>query len=241
MKENEKTKPPILPATAPAGCIMQVSIDNIVFGVENGRLMVLVARYKAGNAGGRWGLLGGWIENDEHIDAAARRIVHAITGVENLYLEQLRAFGEPDRYPEERIITLTYYALVKPEDYHLIPGSAVSEVKWWDARALPDLIYDHAEQIRYALAFLENKVRYEPVGFNLLPEKFTLLELQNVYESILNRTLDKPNFRRKINKMNLLIDCNEKQTGVTHRAANLFRFDPVVYQKLCEHGFNFEF
>lgn len=229
------------PSSAPDGCIRQISIDNIVFGIEEGRLMVLVARYKGGDAGGRWGLLGGWIELDEHIDDAAIRIVHSITGVKNLYLEQLRAFGEPNRYPLERVITLTYFALVRPDDYHLIPGSSVSEVAWRDARDLPELIYDHAEQVQYALAHLENKIRFEPVSFNLLPEKFTLLQLQEVYEAILNRKLDKPNFRRKIKKMNLLIDCDEKQTGVTHRAANLFRFDAVVYQKLCEHGFNFEF
>lgn len=231
----------ILSPSAPEGYIQQVSIDNIVFGVEEGRLMVLVAMYKEGDAGGRWGLLGGWIKLHEDIDEAAKRIVYSITGVEDVYLEQLRAFGEPKRYPVERVITLTYYSLVRPDDYHLIPGSSVSEVVWRDARNLSDLIYDHPEQVAYALAHLENKIRFEPVGFNLLPEKFTLLQLQEVYEAILNRKLDKPNFRRKIKKMNLLIDCNEKQTGVTHRAANLYRFDAVVYQKLCEHGFNFEF
>lgn len=231
----------IVPAEPPVGCLPNVSVDNIVFGVENGRLMVLTAKYKEGLADGKWGLLGGWVCEKEHIDDAAKRVLGSITGVDNLYLEQFRTFGKPDRYPLNQIVTIAYYALVRPDLYHLIPGGTASDVEWRDARSLPVLIYDHNDMVVSALDYIKYKVRHEPIGFNLLPEKFTLLQLQEVYEAILDTKLDKPNFRRKIKKMNLLIDCGEKQQGVTHRAANLFRFDLLVYQKLCEHGFNFEF
>lgn len=217
------------------------SIDNIVFGVENGKLMVLTAKYMGGLAEGQWGLLGGHIYEDEHIDDAAMRTLKEITGVNEIYLEQLRAFGRPERYPIKRIITIAYYALVRPELYHLIPGGTATDLQWRDAKNVDGLIYDHSELLNAALEHLRYKVRHEPIGFNLLPEKFSLLQLQEVYEAILDIKLDKPNFRRKIMKMNLLIDCGEKQIGVTHRAAKLFRFDLVVYQKLCEHGFSFEF
>lgn len=225
----------------PKNSIPNFSIDNIVFGIEQGRLMVLIAKYKEGLADGQWGLLGGWLHRQEHIDDAAKRVLKEITGVSNVYLEQLRAFGRPDRYPLKRIITVAFYALVRPELYHLMPGGTASELEWRDARDLSGLIYDHGEILDYALQHLKYKVQHEPIGFNLLPEKFSLLQLQEVYEAILDVKLDKPNFRRKITKMNLLIDCNEKQQGVTHRAAKLYRFDMVVYQKLCEHGFTFEY
>jgi hypothetical protein len=226
---------------AQTNAIEQLSIDNVVLGIEQGRLMVLTAKYKAGLADGLWGLLGGWVAIDEPIDAAAKRILKTITGVDDLYLEQFRAFGEVQRYPTKRVVTIAYYALVRPERYELIPGGTASHVEWKDARQLPKLIYDHGRIVEQVLNHLKNKVRHEPIGFNLLAQKFTLLQLQEVYEAILDVKLDKPNFRRKILKMKMLIDCHEKQQGVTHRAASLYRFDMVVYQKLCEQGFNFEF
>lgn len=225
----------------PINIIEQLSVDNVVLGIGQGRLMVLTAKYKAGLADGLWGLLGGWVEIDEPIDAAAKRVLKTITGVDDLYLEQFRAFGEVQRYPAKRVVTIAYYALVRPERYDLIPGGTASHVEWKDARQLPELIYDHGRIVEQVLGHLKNKIRHEPVGFNLLAEKFTLLQLQEVYEAILDVKLDKPNFRRKILKMNMLLDCHEKQRGVTHRAAGLYRFDIAVYQKLCEQGFNFEF
>ncbi|GAC35119.1 hydrolase, NUDIX family [Paraglaciecola polaris LMG 21857] len=229
---NQAAKPRMIEA---------LSIDNVVLGIESGRLMVLTAKYNTGLAQGLWGLLGGWVAYDEPIDNAAKRILKMITGVDDLYLEQFRAFGDVKRYPAERVVTIAYYALVRPDLYNVIPGGTASHVEWRDVRNLPSLIYDHGEIVKALLLHLKSKVRHEPIGFNLLPEKFTLLQLQEVYEAILDVKLDKPNFRRKILKMNLLIDCNEKQQGVMHRAASLYRFDMVVYQKLCEHGFNFEF
>lgn len=115
------------------------------------------------------------------------------------------------------------------------------ECRWFDVKTLPELMFDHGEILQNGPDYLQHKVRHEPVGFNLLPEKFTLLQLQEIYESILHKSLDKPNFRRKILKMNLLIDCKEKQKNVAHRAASLYRFDVHVYEKLKEFGFTFEY
>ena len=120
-------------------------------------------------------------------------------------------------------------------------GDNALECEWFDLNNVPPLMFEHADILKSGLDYLRYKVRHEPIGFSLLPEKFTLLELQGIYESTLNKSLDKPNFRRKFQKMNLLINCKEKQTNVAHRAATLYRFDINVYEKLREFGFTFEF
>ena len=227
--------------TQSSDVLENISVDNLIFAMDNGRLKILLAKYDEGAAKGQWGLVGHWVKVDEDIDAAAARVVKQTTGVENVYLEQLRAFGRTDRFPAKRVVTIAFYALVRMAKLKPHAGFTASDLAWFDARELPELIFDHQEIVEYSLEYLRYKVRHEPIGFNLLPEKFTLLELQELYEAVLNKTLDKLNFRRKIQKMNLLIDCNEKQTGVAHRAAKLFRFDINVYQKLTEFGFSFEF
>ena len=163
-----------------------------------------------------------------------------MTGVSNIYLEQLRAFGDTERYPTKRVITIAYFALVKPEDYTLHAGFTASEAKWFKVSEIPGLPYDHGKILKAGLNHLRHKVRHEPIGFNLLPKKFTLLQLQELYEAILEKKLDKPNFRRKLMKMNLLEVCKEKQTDVSHRAASLYRFDKKIYDRLTEKGFTFE-
>jgi 8-oxo-dGTP diphosphatase len=185
-------------------------------------------------------LPGGWIRYNESTDDAAARLLSDLTGVSHIYLEQLRSFGNVDRYPSKRVITIVYYALVKPENYTLHPGFTAADAQWFKISEVPELPYDHAEILENGLIHLKHKVRHEPIGFNLLPKKFTLLQLQELYEAILEKKLDKPNFRRKLMKMNLLDPCKEKQTDVSHRAANLYRFDKKIYDKLTEKGFTFE-
>ena len=167
--------------------------------------------------------------------------MYVLTGVEKLYLEQLKAFGNVARYPTKRVITIAYFALTRPENYELIPGFTASDAQWFDIHNIPQLPYDHDDILRFGWKSLKRKVKYEPIGFNLLPRKFTLLQLQELYEAILETTLDKPNFRRKIMKMELLLPCDEKQHGVSHRAANLFRFDQKIYNQLKNNVFIFEF
>lgn len=221
--------------------MQSITIDCVVFGFEKGSLEVLLVKHAEGISKGKWALPGGWIQREEGIDAAAQRLLRELTGMDRIYLEQLKAFGEPGRFPLDRVITIGYYALVKREDYNLKAGFTASEVKWFKIKDCPELIYDHNEILNYSLTTLRNKVRQAPVGFNLLPEKFTLLDLMKLYEEILGVEMDKPNFRRKILRMKLLVDLNEKQKDVSHRAAKLYKFDNEIYRKLTRKGFNFEF
>lgn len=218
-----------------------ITIDCVVFGFQEGSLEVLLVKHAEGISKGEWGLPGGWIKKRESIDAAAHRLLMELTGLNEIYLEQLKAFGDPDRFPVERVITIGYYALIKREDYQIKPGFTASEAAWFKIKEVPDLIYDHDKILQFSLLQLQNRIRQAPIGFNLLPEKFTLLQLMQLYEEILGVEMDKPNFRRKILKMKLLVDLNEKQSNVSHRAAKLYKFDDEVYQKLTRKGFNFEF
>lgn len=217
-----------------------LSIDCLIFGFKESELDILLVQHGEGISKGKWALPGGWIKYSEGMDEAATRILSALTGVSNLYLEQLRAFGNIDRYPTKRVITIAYYALVKPEDYTLHAGFTAADAKWFKVSSIPELPYDHAEILKQGLNYLKHKLRHEPIGFNLLPKKFTLFQLQELYEALLDQKLDKPNFRRKLMNMNLLVPCREKQKDVSHRAANLYRFDKKIYDKLAEKGFTFE-
>ena len=220
--------------------IEALSIDCLIFGFKEKELDILLVQHGEGISKGKWALPGGFIKYDEGIDEAAARILNDLTNVSNIYLEQLEAFGSVDRYPTKRVITIAYYALVKPEDYTLQAGFTAADAKWFKVNNIPTLPYDHTKILRQGLDYLRHKLRHEPVGFNLLPKKFTLLQLQELYEALLNKKLDKPNFRRKLMKMNLLVPCKEKQTDVSHRAASLYRFDKKIYDKLAEKGFTFE-
>lgn len=210
-----------------------ISIDCIVFGLNKGQLEILLVQHGEGIREGCWGLPGGWVRENEDLNAAAYRLLHDLTGLEDVYLEQLKAFGRADRYPGKRVVTVAYYALIQPEHYHLVAGFTASDVRWEVVSQCNGLIYDHDEILASGLEHLKNQICREPVGFNLLPDKFTLLQLQELYEVILGVKLDKPNFRRKIKKTDLLIPCNEKQKHVPHRAAALFRFNKEMdYMKL---------
>ncbi|MBX2858672.1 MAG: NUDIX domain-containing protein [Cellvibrionaceae bacterium] len=224
----------------PEKFIPSLSIDNLIFGLQHGELNILLIKHSEGIKSGSWALPGGWIRYDEAIRDAAIRLLKDLTGLNNLYLEQLKTFGKVDRVSACRIVTIAYYALVSADSYAVVAGKFAAEAGWFPVSKMPSLVYDHREIVDFGLERLRRKVRHEPVGFNLLPDKFTLLQLQELYEAILNIKLDKPNFRRKILKMNLLIPCDEKQRGVAHRAANLYRFYPETYKKLTEGGFAFE-
>jgi ADP-ribose pyrophosphatase YjhB (NUDIX family) len=224
-----------------SGLIEDLSIDCLIFGFQRSELKILLVKHAEGIIKDQWALPGGFVAYDEDIDAAATRLLHDLTGVENLYLEQLKAFGDVNRYPTKRVITIAYFALTRPENFELIPGFTASDAKWFNIQNLPELPYDHNNILQFGWKNLKRKVKYEPIGFNLLRKKFTLLQLQELYEAILETSLDKPNFRRKIMKMGLLIPCQEKQKGVSHRAANLYRFDQKIYSQLKKDGFIFEF
>ncbi|MFB9077819.1 NUDIX domain-containing protein [Flavobacterium procerum] len=218
-----------------------ITIDCVFFGFNKESLEVLLVQHAQGESMGQWGLLGGWLQRDESADDAAQRILQDLTGLENIYLEQLKAFTNPKRVAERRVVTIGYYTLVSREDYNIKSSLKVIEAKWYKISEIPDLIFDHNEILNFSLLQLRNRVRQAPIGFNLLPEKFTLLQLMHLYEEILGIELDKSNFRRKILHMKLLVALDEKQKDVSHRAAKLYKFDDEIYQKLTEKGFNFEF
>lgn len=162
-----------------------ITIDCVVFGFDEGSLEVLLVQHAEGISKGKWGLPGGWIYKRESTDDAAHRLLNELTGLDNIYLEQLKAFGDPDRFPLRRVITIGYYALVKREDYNIKAGFTASDAKWYKINTIPDLIYDHNEILSYSIKNLRNRVRQAPIGFNLLPEKFTLLQLMRLYEKFL--------------------------------------------------------
>lgn len=220
--------------------IEHLSVDCVIFGFEDASMKVLLIQRVLDPGSGMWALPGGFIRYNENIDEASQRILEEHTSVRGLFMEQLGAFGDVDRFPEKRVITVVYYALVKPGQYGLNPGPDALNVKWFDVRNLPDLPFDHKLIVESALARLRRQLKYKPIGFNLLPDKFPLLTLQELYEAIYGISFDKPNFRRKIMKMNLLIPLEEKQTGVAHRSARLFKFDKNRYDSLTEKGFIFE-
>jgi len=224
----------------PNTVIDALSIDCLIFGFKKGELDILLVQHGEGISKGKWALPGGWIKYNEGVDSAAERLLDALTGVSHIYLEQLGVFGDVGRYPEKRVITIGYFALVKPESYTLHAGFTASDAKWFKLSEVPKLPYDHNSILDFGLRHLKHKVRHEPIGFNLLPRKFTLHQLQEMYEAVLQKKLDKPNFRRKLMNMNLLVTSKEKQKDVSHRAAALYRFDKKIYDRLKEKGFTFE-
>lgn len=220
--------------------IKNSSIDCIIYSFNDSKLQVLLVRHAIGKSVGKWALPGGYVKSDEDIDTAAVRTLKLHTGLEDIYLEQLKAFGAVDRFPNERVITISYFSLVRYKYVVLKPGESVYEAKWFTMDEIPPLIFDHKEILKFGNSRLRHIVRHEPIGFRLLPEVFPLLQLQSLYEAILNTKFDKPNFRRKLLKMNFLYDTKVKQKNVSHRAANLFRFDLEAYEKLKEKGFTFD-
>ena len=218
-----------------------LTVDCVVFGLQQSvALKVLLIRRKLAPYKGAWSLPGGFVQITESVDAAAARELKEETGVDNAYLEQLYTFGALKRDPRERVVSVSYYALINLKEHPLQAATDASDAQWFELSAVPPLGFDHHQILDCAIARLRAKIRYEPIGFELLPKMFTLSQLQQLYEQILERNLDKRNFRSKLLKMDLLIDTQKKETGVAHRAAKLYQFDTDKYQSLKQKGFSFE-
>lgn len=217
-----------------------ISIDCIVFGLSETKLKVLLIKRAEAPFQDQWALPGGFVRVDEGLDEAARRELVEETGVDCGFLEQLYTFGAVDRDPRERVITVAYFALMKSSKMKLSPRTDAKDARWYSVNRLPKLAFDHRKIVKTAYQRLQGKVRYQPIGFELLPKKFTLSQLQSLYEIVLQRPLDKRNFRKKVLKLDLLVDLEEMQTNVSHRAARLYAFDIRRYRRMEKEGFHFE-
>src|SRR5215467_3892725 len=217
-----------------------LTVDCVVFGFDEGDLKVLLIERGLEPFKGRWALPGGFVRVDETLDAAARRELQEEAGLTNIFLEQLYSFGEIDRDPRERVVSVAYYALVKLTEHAAKAATDASNAQWFSVSKVPRLAFDHGHILSTAVERLKGKVRYQPIGFELLPPKFTLSQLQHLYEAVLGTDLDKRNFRKKVLSFGLLLPLKETQMLGRHRPAQLFRFDTEKYEKLKKRGFNFE-
>ena len=217
-----------------------LTVDIVVFALDENDLQVMLIQRALEPFERQWALPGGFVQLDETLDEAARRELQEETGLKNIFLEQLYTYSMVDRDPRERVITAAYFALVNLEGHTVRASTDARNAAWFSCNDLPALAFDHEEILSDALERLRGKVRYQPIGFELLPKKFALRQLQHMYEVILDREIDKRNFRKKIASMDILIELDEIEKNVAHRAARLYKFDKKKYDKKTKQGFNFE-
>jgi len=217
-----------------------LTVDCVVFGFDERDLKIILIQRAIRPFIDKWALPGGFVHMGEDLEETAIRELQEETGIKDVYLEQLYTFGSLRRDPRGRVVSVAYYALVKRVGHLIRASTDAKAAEWFPVKKIPELAFDHKPIIDTALMRLKGKVRYEPVGFELLPEKFTLSHLQHLYEVILERQIDKRNFRKKILSMDLLIELKEIEQNVAHRAARFYMFDRKKYQLLEKKGFNFE-
>ncbi len=201
-----------------------VTVDLVIFTIADNDLRVLLIRRKQGPFRDLWALPGGFVEMNESLEDAAARELKEEVGVENVYLEQLFTFGDPKRDPRGRVISVSYFALVDAERQRIVAASDAADAKWQTVFDLPQLAFDHREILDYAVWRLRNKLEWTTVGYELLPRRFTLSQLQRVYEIILQRPIDKRNFRKKVLAQGQLRELTETRTAGAHRPAKLYAF-----------------
>lgn len=218
-----------------------VTVDLVIFTIREKKLQVLLIRRGGKPFKGRWALPGGFVQENESLETAALRELVEESGVKDVYIEQLYTFGDPKRDPRGRVITVAYYALIAADQQSLKADTDARDARWHAMDALPSLAFDHAKILEYALERLRNKLEYSTVGFQLLGEKFTLTELQEVYQTILARPLDKRNFRRKMSLLDILEETDERKMDGVHRPARLYRFKARKFEKLKDKGIYFPF
>ena len=234
-----------------------ISVDCVIFGFNDGTLNVLIVEVK--EAEGIWGLPGGFVKLDEPLDQAAHRVLSERTGLHDIFLSQHHVFGSPDRsnlvmfenlhrnkvisdellnFLNKRFVSVAYYALVKQQQADIRHTILSSNIQWCDVRRLPKLLFDHTAMVESALHRLQTDLNHQPVGLSLLPEKFTMTELQQLYEAILGKSLDRRNFSRKIQRFGILKKLNERRTGVAHKSPQLYSFNEEPYKMALKEGFS---
>ncbi|HEY0743679.1 MAG TPA: NUDIX domain-containing protein [Chryseosolibacter sp.] len=215
-----------------------VAVDCIIFGFDGTQLKALLIKRGFEPEKGKWSLMGGFVGKNENTDEAAARVLEQLTGLDNIYMEQLYAFSDVDRDPAGRVISIAYFALINIEDYSE-QLQHDHEAKWFPLSKIPPLIFDHKKMVAKAKRLLRQKVADHPIGFELLPEKFTLPQLQSLYEAIYETPLDKRNFAKKILSLKVLNKLNEKEKESSRKGAFYYVFDSVKYDKLQQNGVRF--
>ncbi|HUZ57669.1 MAG TPA: NUDIX domain-containing protein [Hanamia sp.] len=215
-----------------------IAVDCIIFGFDGKDLQVLLIKRAFEPEIGKWSLMGGFVTLSESSDDGAYRILKKLTGLSNIYMEQLYCFADVNRDPGGRVISIAYFALIKIDDYS---EKLMNEynAKWYNINSIPALIFDHEKMILMGKERLKQKVAAHPIGFALLPEKFTLSQLQNLYEAIYEISFDKRNFLRKILSLGILIKLNEKEKLLSKKGSFYYRFDFNKYKKLDQEGLKF--
>ena len=216
-----------------------VTTDCVIFGFDGTRMKVLLVQRGVEPYKGRWAFPGGFLQMDESAEEGALRELREETGLSGAFIRQFHTFSAPDRDPRERVITIAFYALVRIEE--VTGGDDAADARWFALDEVPQLAFDHDQILRTAEQALRQQIHFEPVGFELLPEKFTLRELQNLYEAILGVRFDKRNFSNKINRLGLLEPLGEKVNPSRTKEATLFRFNKTKYDELKQKGFRLEF
>lgn len=215
-----------------------LAVDCIIFGFDAGTIKVLLIKRSFEPEKGNWSLAGGFLKKEESLDECASRVLSELTGLNNVYLEQLLSYGAVDRDPGERVISIAYFALLNIQDHNL-DLSKDNEACWCPLSEMPELVFDHRQMVDKSLRRLQRKVKIRPIGFELLPDKFSLPQLQSLYESIYQKELDKRNFRKKILSMELLDKLQEKDKSSSKKGAYLYCFNQEKYNQLESDGFYF--
>lgn len=217
-----------------------VTVDCIIFGFDGQNLKVMLIQRKSEPFAKMWALPGAFVDETESLESCAERVLMKECNISGVYLEQLFTFGNPSRDPRERVISVAYMGLVKTADFELIAGNDELQIEWRDVKEIPDLAFDHQQISRTAIDRIRGKIRYQPIGFELMNAKFTLPQLQQLYEAILGQSLDRRNFRKKLLSMQILKQLPEKQQNVAHKAAFYYEFDRERYEILMKEGIYLE-
>ena len=218
-----------------------LAVDCVVFGADfdQNNLQLLLIQRGLAPFEGRWALPGGFVRQGEDVRQAATRELQEEAGLRDVYLEQLYTFSDSARDPREHVVTVAHTALVRPDQHVALGATDARDARWFSLAGAPPVAFDHQRIVDMALERLQGKVRYHPVGFELLPETFTLSQVQQLYEMILGQGLDKRNFQRKIHKLGVLVDTGKLQRGVAHRAAKFYTLDRARWLKLLKEGQDF--
>ncbi len=216
-----------------------VAVDCIIFGFDSKNLKLLLFRRKVEPLRGSWSLIGAFIKNDSSVLDGAKQILFECTGLEDVYLEELKTYGDVYRDPGERVISIAHYSLIRINDFELEHVEKF-DARWFNLDEIPELILDHRQMVEDAIVKLKNKARHQPIGFNLLSEYFTIPELQTLYESIYQRELDPRNFRKKILSLDILNKTTKKDKSGSKKGAFHYCFNKEKFDTLIAKGYNFE-